>query len=221
MIKRCNLCGGPIVRLQRGQFGTRCLLCLSTYIHRAVGIVLDDLNLKSDIAVYELSAHGALFKYLKKRFKNLTCSEYFDGVTPGMFKNGVVCQDVQKLTFKDEIFDLVTSTEVFEHVEHDKMGFAEVNRVLKGGGHFVFTVPLGTSEKTIERAVRENGEIKHLVEPTFGGDHLRKNGIIDFRNYGTDIKDRLINANFRKVEIREIRNMTRLIPCKYVIVAEK
>ncbi|MFM7788404.1 MAG: methyltransferase domain-containing protein, partial [Microcystis panniformis] len=30
-------------------------------------------------------------------------------------KNSVVCQDVQNLLLNDESFDLVTSTEVFEH----------------------------------------------------------------------------------------------------------
>ena len=186
-----------------------------------MGIVLEGLHLKSDVAVYELSAHGALFKYLKRKFKNITYSEYFDNIPPGTLHRGINCQDVQRLTFQDESFSLITSTEVFEHVENDKMGFIEVNRVLKTGGYFVFTVPLSMSEKTVERAILANGEIKHLMPPTYGGDHLRKDGVLDFRNYGMDIKDKLIRANFKKVEIREVRNMHHLIPCKHVIIAEK
>ena len=221
MFKRCNLCGGPIFRIQRGPFGTRCIFCLSTFVHRAMGIVLDSMQLKDDITVYELSAHGALFKYLKKHFMNLTHSEYFDSIPAGTHHKGTICQNVQHLTFEDERFDLVTSTEVFEHVANDRLGFREVNRVLKNGGYFVFTVPLSLKEKTVERAIVENGQTKHLLPPTYGGDPLRKQGIIDFRNYGMDIVERLGKAGFPHVEIREVKNMKHMIPCKHVILAKK
>lgn len=122
-MKRCNLCGFVVATVHPGPFGTRCLFCTSTFIHRAVGVVLRELNLQKDISVYELSSRGALFRYLRRRYINLTFSEYYDDVKPGDFKNGVQCQDVQGLTYRDESFDLVTSTEVFEHVPDDVRGF--------------------------------------------------------------------------------------------------
>lgn len=88
--------------------------------------MVQDLNLADDVAVYELSSHGAWFKHLQRRFRDLTFSEYFEDVALGDFRNGIQCQDVQRLTYPNETFDLVTCTEVFEHVTDDRKGFAEV-----------------------------------------------------------------------------------------------
>lgn len=193
----CNLCGFPVVRLHRGDAGQRCVRCLSTFRHRAIGRVLDDQPIPSDAAVYELSSRGALHRYLVRRFSDVTASEYFDDVPPGSHKGGVQCQDVEHLTYPDRSFDVVTSTEVFEHVADDAQGFREVLRVLRPGGHFVFTVPLTEEPDTIERAVRRNGDIVHLLEPEFHGDRLRGQGaVLAFRTYGRDIVERLAAAGF-------------------------
>jgi hypothetical protein len=106
---RCNLCGWPLVRLSGTIFGTRCVLCISTQIHRVVGLVIDGLSLPADPRVYELSSRGALITYLRKRWPDLYFSEYFDEVPPGEEKNGIPCQDVQRLLLPDASFDLVTN----------------------------------------------------------------------------------------------------------------
>jgi len=196
-MKKCNLCGFPVIRIFKGPLGARCLRCKSTYIHRALGQVLEKLNLPCTSRVYELSSRGALFKYLEKRFQNLKYSEYFNDIHPGDFKKGIQCEDVQNLTYEDESFDLVTSTEVFEHVPNDEKGFREIYRVLKKGGYFVFTVPLLDSEKTIERACIKNGQIKHYLSPEFHSDRFRgKNRVLAFRNYGLDIQQKLESIGF-------------------------
>ena len=196
-MNKCNLCGFPVIRIFKGPFGARCIGCKSTHIHRAVGQVLEKLNIPDTSHVYELSSRGALFKYLKKRFKNLMYSEYFDDIQPGDFKKGIQCQDVQNLTYEDESFDLVTSTEVFEHVPNDEKGFQEIYRVLKKDGYFVFTVPLLDSEKTIERARIEDGKIRHYLSPEFHSDRFRgKNKVLAFRNYGLNIQQKLESIGF-------------------------
>ncbi len=48
-------------------------------------------------------------------------------------------QDLKQ--FKSETFDLVTAIEVLEHLEKDYACIAEVRRVLKRGGLFLFTTP--------------------------------------------------------------------------------
>ncbi|MGH7731856.1 MAG: class I SAM-dependent methyltransferase, partial [Candidatus Eiseniibacteriota bacterium] len=107
---------------------------------------------------------------LRRRYRALTLSEYFDDIRPGDWKGGVQCQDVQRLTYPDDSFDLVTSTEVFEHVPDDGRAFAEVHRVLRPGGFLVFTVPLMDTTPTLERARIERGAIVHLVAPEYHGD---------------------------------------------------
>jgi SAM-dependent methyltransferase len=49
--------------------------------------------------------------------------------------------DVRDLPWDDGEFDLVTAFEVLEHVEDDGKAAAECFRVLRAGGHAVFTVP--------------------------------------------------------------------------------
>jgi len=50
--------------------------------------------------------------------------------------------DLRKLPFLDNVFDVVTGTEVFEHVPNPKNAFFEVVRVLKPGGYFIASIPV-------------------------------------------------------------------------------
>lgn len=194
---RCNLCGFPVLQLHPGSAGRRCVRCLSTFRHRAMGHVLRRLDLAPGAHVYELSSRGALCRHLRRTFARVTVSELFDDVETGRFRGSVQCQDVQRLTHATASFDLVTSTEVFEHVPDDRRAFAEVHRVLRPGGFLVFTVPLMDAATTLERARLHDGKIVHLVEPEYHGDHLRGRGrVLAFRTYGLDILDRLRAVGF-------------------------
>lgn len=50
-------------------------------------------------------------------------------------------ESVESLHFRDESFDLVTAIEVFEHIEHPVLAFAEIYRVLKPRGFFICVTP--------------------------------------------------------------------------------
>jgi SAM-dependent methyltransferase len=188
-----------------------------------MGEVLSSFRFEPNLRVHEFSKHGAIFKYLSKRFPSLSNSEYYDGIPSGQFKEGVQCQDLQNLSFEDNQFDLMTSTEVFEHVPDDAKGYAEVLRCLKPNGYFIFTVPLNLGQaNTQQRAKLENGELVHMLPPEYHGDHLRNKGILAFRNYGTDIKPLLESIGFAKVELRLIdKPALGISPAKYVIIAQK
>jgi len=220
-MKTCNLCGFPVLRLLPGPFGMRCIRCLSTFIHRGIGLVLQDMDFKNAIDVYELSSKGALSRYLRLRFPRLTFSEYYDDVKPGECRRGVQCQDVQSLTFDDGSFDLVTSTEVFEHVPDDVKGFREIFRVLRTDGYFVFTIPLSDAEKTLERACIRGGEVIHLHPPEYHGDRIRGMGkVLTFRDYGRDIGKKLESVGF-SAHITVVHNVRHAIENAPVIVCRK
>ena len=137
-------------------------------------------------------------------------------------KNSVVCQDVQNLFLNDESFDLVTSTEVFEHVPDDSKGFSEIYRVLKKDGYFIFTVPLSDKPKTVERCLLQpDGTIIHQLEPEYHGDQIRGQGrVLAFRNYGLDITERLESCGFH-AEIRLVNSTRNVIEDQKVIIAKK
>lgn len=225
---KCNICGGLIVKLPKilfknravGPFGYRCISCRSTYVHWALYEVFSLLGLPKTSLVYELSSHGAFYKYLKLNFDYLTTSDYMPEITGGTMYKGRTMQNVENLTYFADTFDAVTSTEVFEHVAHDQKGFTEVLRVLKPGGVFCFTVPLYLNlDETIERAyLDENNQIVHLLKPEYHGDYM-KNGILAFRNYGIDILDKLREAGFSSAEIFVVNNKYNF--SKEVVVCKK
>lgn len=223
-ISRCPLHGNSLfVRLNDSLLGVRCVVCGAAPIATSVASVL--VHRKPDFAdkrVYELSSRGAFFEFLSKNVKDLVCSEYMGDVPPGESVNGVLCQDVQKLTFDDGEFDICTSTEVFEHVPDDISGFREIYRVLRDGGMFIFTVPLHDVEKTVERAIVKNGEIVYLMEPEYHDDLIRgASKVLVFHDYGLDITDRLLSVGFSSVYIVEEVDCAGFGYKKNVIVAMK
>ena len=161
-----------------------------------MGAVLARLGLSRRAAVFELSSRGALCRYLLRTFARVTFSELWDDVAPGDFRGGVQCQDVQQLTYPDASFDLVTSTEVFEHVPDDRRAFAEVFRVLRPGGRLVFTVPLMDAQPTLERAEIRYGRIVHLAPPEYHGDPRNPAGCLCFYHFGWDLLDTLRKVGF-------------------------
>jgi len=199
---RCPRCGPTIfVRLNRSDWGVRCARCTSAPNTLSI---IDSLNKHCGgpvgKTVYVLSTVGPLLNYLRSNVKRLTCSVYDERIEPGTFHNGVQCQDVQHLTFADNSFDLCIHSEVFEHVPDDRQGFREIHRVLKPGGFTVFTVPLFNTYATLERATLINGEVKHLLPPSYHDDQFRGR-VLAFRDYGHDILERLREANFTNIKL--------------------
>jgi SAM-dependent methyltransferase len=201
---RCPLCESSLLlRLSRDPIGVRCLRCAASAITLAMvsALVAERPGFRGE-RVYELSSRGPLFGYLRREVRDLTFSEYFDDVAPGSWRDGVQCQDIRQLTHADASFDLVTSTEVFEHVADDRRGFAEIRRVLRPGGAFVFTVPIEDAERTVERAVLSDGMVRHLLPPAYHDDRIRgKGAVLVFRDYGRDIVVRLLEAGFSAARI--------------------
>ena len=211
---KCNLCGYPIITVNKTVFGKRCIKCRSSFIHRAMGLVINNFNFNEKICVYELSTRGALFNFLKYKYANISCSEYYDDVNPGQYKNGIQCQDVQQLTYEDNIYDLITCTEVFEHVCDDIKGFRECYRVLKTGGYFIFSVPLANMPLTIDRGLMN-------LPPEYHSDRIRgERKVFVYRNYGLDIKQKLEAVGF-SVDIKNIESKKHAIPNQKIIVCKK
>lgn len=223
-LARCPYCGPSVfVRLRRDETGVRCTHCAASAVHLALGWVLRDrMERLGDCDACELSARGPLVAFLRRSARSLATSEYFADVAPGTSRDGVRCEDIQRLTYADESFDLVTHTEVFEHVADDARAFAELARVLRAGGATVFTVPMHAGECTTERARLRDGVIEHLHAPVYHTDPLRAGaGILVFRDYGYDILDRLRGAGFAEaVLVTPVQRIPWIVP-RAVVVARK
>lgn len=199
----CPLCAGSWqLRLRDDDVGVRCLRCGASAITQSLVDVLLALKLPlARLEGYELSARGPLVAWLAARCARLQTSEYLEGAAAGSVRDGVRCEDVQALSFADGSFDLVTATEVFEHVADDAAGFREVRRVLRDGGHFVFTVPIA-GPRTVVRASAEGGRVRHHLPPAWHGDPRTAGGrALVFREYGADVCERLRAAGFAEAWI--------------------
>jgi len=197
---RCPFCGITLlVRLRCDETGVRCMRCGASTVHLSLGRVL--LRRVADLGARdacELSARGPLVAFLRRQTRSLATSEYFADARPGETRGGVRCEDVQQLTYADAAFDLITHTEVLEHVPDDARGLAELRRVMRPGGIMLFTVPLHGGEHTVERARLCGMQIEHVRPPVYHTDPLRGGaGILAFRDYGSDILERLRLAGFR------------------------
>jgi ubiquinone/menaquinone biosynthesis C-methylase UbiE len=128
--------------------------------------------------------HFAPEKVLTKFFELYSNINYLSvDIDP---KKAMFKQDITKLTFKDNSFDIVFCSHVLEHVENDIKAMKEVFRVLKKDGFAILQVPI-KRKKTYE-----NFMIKSLKEreKIFGqSDHVRI--------YGEDYKNRLEKAGFK------------------------
>lgn len=88
-------------------------------------------------------------------------------MAPGVLVDGVMNQDVQNTSFVDDSLDLVTSNQVFEHVEDDLRGFGECHRILKPGGALICSFPLYDLPATQQLARLQNGQVEHLAPPEY------------------------------------------------------
>lgn len=221
---RCPFCGPSVIlRLFDDETGIRCVRCRASAVHLSLGWAMEPWKAKlAHWRVYELSSRGALVNWLRRWSLELTLSEYFDDVPRGTVRDGIRCEDVQHLSFADESFDLVTHTEVFEHVPDDRRGFRELARVLRAGGVMVFSVPLNPGAATLERARLHGGGIEHLLPPTYHSDRLRGSGrVLCFRDYGFDIVDRLNDAGFEATVLHPVDSRVPWNAGRVVVTARK
>lgn len=220
--EKCSLCGWKLqIKTHNDEMGVRCSKCFASPVAQSLGRVFKQF-FKPDMSVYELSSRGAFVRFLQKQNRNLTLSEYIDEIKPGEYKNGIQCQNVEKLTLEDNCFDICTSLEVFEHVENDIKGFKEVYRVLKPNGVFIFTVPIILDSKTIERTQVVNGKRINILPPEYHSDSLRgKNKVFCYRNYGVDILQQLSDAGFKSTEIIKPNKKSLFGYARPILVARK
>lgn len=223
--RHCVSCGRTTRFLISGaeSRSIRCLSCRSTAISLATMSEIRRLEMDpTSASVYELSYHGAVFRYLQSRFARFTFSEYFGPPAGGQLVNGIRNEDVQNLSFPDAKFDLVSSTEVFEHVPDYMRGFSEVARVLKPGGWFVFTVPFFDNDITRQICRLTPSGVEWIGTPEYHDSQVT--GVATVPVFWHHSKRQLINdlqsVGFREAQLTETRVFTERVP-QHVVVARR
>lgn len=153
----------------------------------------------SQLQIYEPGVIGP-FRKLFSNFKNYHDSFYWEDVELGEIKDGVQCQSLETLTFDDDQFDLVISSDIMEHVRHPWVAFADIFRVLKPGGYHIFSIPLHLPmpSKTQFRVDTSGEEDKYIKEPQYHGNGVGGKSLV-YTDFGADITDYLTNIGYKVI----------------------
>jgi len=186
--RRCQCCERSTIFIaqRNGSAESRsCLFCSANerYELLAVEIRTRYGNRLREMDVLELDSHSPL-RALLSSARSYTRSFYEDGCAMQQ-RHGAVCEDITALSFRDNVFDLIVSSEVFEHVPRLDKAMRETARVLRPGGSHLFTVP--PRMRTKKRAEIVEGKVRHLESPEYHLDPLSPAGILAFWDIGPDL----------------------------------
>lgn len=168
-------------------------------------------NIDNDKKIYMCERKSKLYEILKKYYVNLEGSEYLgEKYASGEIVGGIRHEDITRLSFNNEEFDVYVSLDVFEHLATPNAAFGEAYRVLNKGGELLFTIPFFTELQTsiIRCKMNEIGELDHLLEPEYHGNTISSSKSLAFYNYGWDILDWIKEIGFKDVHINVAYNPT-------------
>jgi SAM-dependent methyltransferase len=189
-IRRCECCERLTIFLCNGSAEFRaCMFCSANERYELLAAEIKN-RYGSDLAkmdVLELDPYSPLRKILSRaRMHVRTFYEPLE--EKGSFRaDGTMCQDITALTFPNESFDLIVSSDVLEHVPSLESAFRESRRVLKQHGAHLFTVPPRVETK--RRAEFVEGKVVHLEPPEYHRDPLSARGILAFWDIGPDLAE--------------------------------
>jgi len=182
---------------------------------------LADFRGKPHLVVLNASSTGAIARALGKS-SNITCFEFFEDVEPGALKDGVMNQDLRRMTFANDSVDLLVTEDVLEHVPEYRVAFAEIHRVLKRGGLHVYSIPFYFDRKTEDLFTTQEGHpvLKEPIE--YHGDP-RRGRIPCFAHFGFDLlevqRDLGFDVKIARASYSDVRRFG-VFDC-YTLIARK
>lgn len=128
-------------------------------------------------------------------------SEYLGyGYKSGDLVGTIRHEDALSLSFDDESLDIIISQDVLEHVPDYYLAMFESFRVLKKGGHMLFSIPFYIQQDVIiDRIKWENGVMTPILPPQYHGNPVDKNGSLVTYDYGWDLFKIIKDVGFSDV----------------------
>ena len=174
--------------------GYQCVKCKCVPRERALMKVINSIYSDlSNIHIHESSpaARGASLT-LRKKCSNYLSSHYWKD--PNYTREPHLNINLEEQNFSDELFDLVITQDVFEHLPNPTAAALEIHRTLKPGGFFIQTVPLVNGFNNTQRwaKLNDDGEIEWFFKPDYHGNPIDpEGGSPVFWHYGYDLASKL------------------------------
>ncbi|MGA2186050.1 MAG: class I SAM-dependent methyltransferase [Bryobacteraceae bacterium] len=168
-----------------------CMRCGTIPRQRAV---VEILNLVAPgwkgMTVHESSPN---IRFFAEQCSGYTYSNYFEGVPLGSREDGMLCENLESLTFPDSAFDVFITQDVLEHVFNPALAVREIARVLKPNGVHVFTTPKYKHLLQSRQRARllKDGSVEHLLPEEYHGNPIGDGRSLVAWDYGADLDDLL------------------------------
>lgn len=190
------------INKQQGYFCTNCLCNLRSmtladgimkyYSYKGTFQEFSASSFGRTLEILEINEAGGLHSILSN-FKKYTYAEY-----PNI--------DIQKLPYKENIFDLVVHSDTLEHVENSQLALGECYRVLKDGGVLFYTIPIIYGRMT-RRRDKLSASYHGSQDESQGEDYKV------YTEYGADFWVELLFSNFSSVKISTYTDISSIAIC--------
>ncbi|MEI8111091.1 MAG: methyltransferase domain-containing protein [Chitinophagia bacterium] len=202
--------------LREGQYCVNCKCCART--HQLSEALLQELANVSGtlytslseafkqqqvqaLKIAEINSLGNIHPFLAQS-PNLWYSEFLS-TNPD-----IRSENLAALSYSDNFFDLVLTSETLEHVPNIDKAFSEIHRVLKPGGKHIFTTPVVWDRPfTRIRASMLDNQVIHHFPPSYHGSKTKnQSDYLVFYEFGADLVDRCKLAGFQVELLRNQHN---------------
>ncbi len=197
----CPICEAPATFVSTERWlrdGLTCQSCANGSVprERALAHVLNRIRPNwRDLAIHESSPTGrGISLKLGRECTQYTPTHYFPEKRFGKIVNGFRNESLEQQTFKDSLFDIVVTLDVFEHVFNPGQMIREIHRTLKPGGLYLSTFPVRKHQVTSHRprARKESdGSLTYLDTVEVHENPVSGDGSLVTFDYGYDIHNML------------------------------
>jgi SAM-dependent methyltransferase len=183
------------------------LLCphcrLNNRMRASIHLLAETIAPTKESRIYATEQSSPLYRYLRKYFPFLVGSEYLqDTALIGKSDSAKLRdEDLTRLSFPSESFDVILSFDVLEHIPDYRAAFAECARTLKPTGKMLFSAPFdaNAASNQIRARLREDGTIEHLLPPEYHCDPRNPEGCLCFQRFGWQMLEQMKEAGFSNV----------------------
>lgn len=204
LINTWQLSKDEVTYIDRQQ-GFQCIECHSNL--RSMGLaaaIMDTFSFKGYF--HELCASGIALQVLEiNRAGSLT--HHLQRMT-GHRLVEYPSYDMQNLDLLSDFYDLVIHSDTLEHIPDPVRGLTECQRVLKPGGHCIFTIPI-----IVDRLSRNR---TGLVPSYHGSSKNQESDLMVHTEFGVDLWKFVLRAGFWRCEIYAFE-----YPAALVVIARK